>query len=959
MNDNNDEQFWIKNIKYLFGSTKLIPRGNDSLEVQVNSLTRFILILFVVLFCINPKYDLIFFVTSLLFLIIIYYVITNKKMTKENFEFNNNCNDCKNNYVPIVNNCESVEFDPPQSSLNHWQNGGESYYAQQSLNYRQQVCQANGCKVDPNNYQHCVNYDEPIEMAPPQIISDNLNKSYQSAEIGSNVYYNHQNQILDDINKSNQQSFDKIDAYYNEQQLLKTRQNNYNQVNVTNGPYSGQSGTIQYKLDDNNYVLNTDQFEGVRVPKSDMNMKPEYAILDDSILKFKEAENNFVGNNPEKVEEQSIVQSNEMTKSRLLKDIKSLKTNIREARQNINKTNYVISHNKGNQVKIDQAEKLKEEYIASISNNQDIIREKEALIRQIDDYVPGGPENSICPNLKTVDFVSGTKLPANQFTSECVNKNGKNICYIDNEKVQKVLNPCAANPKKSNCDQNSTYASESDCTNRGRSLQENFKLNSQFKQNVPNLTVRNGTGQGNPNANTITITNQGSGGTSSTVVNNMYQNNANPYKNSVNLDRDIIENPNYVSTNQILAGNPNVKTEQPTIIAPPLADQSNWKPTDFINHSQINVGTNYDFGRSGYLVDNDCNVKFKELQNKTNLKQSVGDIMNTRSIEDFKQIQQGAAIKLNDNRILENNNQPTIEHFEGKLNGKENATKATSKGSPKGTLHKKGVAPCSVKNFPESQKHHLGDNPHISLIDDLSHDQDIPAFPEYNNYVNTSMGYYPDNLDNNIPVNLAVGEAEKKPQFKDYNKQLYSSIIQPGVYTETEVIEPVMSNIGISYPQQRLPYVKNVNENGDITYNYKDPYSSQDVVEERCENAGKYVTAIGPENVFDPRSFGYGTSYRSYIDNMTGQPRFYYDDIDAIRQPNYITRNDLDTFDFGTSYGPMTEGEFMAHSGENIRGKADNRFMEDSIDFRNDLQQSMMRKNISRNVQLKRAPLRN
>ena len=29
-----------------------------------------------------------------------------------------------------------------------------------------------------------------------------------------------------------------------------------------------------------------------------------------------------------------------------------------------------------------------------------------------------------------------------------------------------------------------------------------------------------------------------------------------------------------------------------------------------------------------------------------------------------------------------------------------------------------------------------------------SSDENIPAFPEHNNYVNTSMGYYPENLQN-------------------------------------------------------------------------------------------------------------------------------------------------------------------------------------------------------------------
>ena len=50
-----------------------------------------------------------------------------------------------------------------------------------------------------------------------------------------------------------------------------------------------------------------------------------------------------------------------------------------------------------------------------------------------------------------------------------------------------------------------------------------------------------------------------------------------------------------------------------------------------------------------------------------------------------------------------------------------------------------------------------------------------------------------------------------------------------------------------------------------------------------------HLDEINQANIYDPR-FGYGTGYRSYIDETTGQPRFYYDDIDAITKPNYIVK---------------------------------------------------------------------
>ena len=80
-------------------------------------------------------------------------------------------------------------------------------------------------------------------------------------------------------------------------------------------------------------------------------------------------------------------------------------------------------------------------------------------------------------------------------------------------------------------------------------------------------------------------------------------------------------------------------------------------------------------------------------------------------------------------------------------------------------------------------------------------------------------------------------------------------------------------------------------ENGDVTYEYLDPFLPENAekLKPKCEK--KHI--IDTSNVYDPRSNSYGTSYRSYIDKMTGQVRYYYDDINAIRQPNYITRNNI------------------------------------------------------------------
>jgi len=56
-------------------------------------------------------------------------------------------------------------------------------------------------------------------------------------------------------------------------------------------------------------------------------------------------------------------------------------------------------------------------------------------------------------------------------------------------------------------------------------------------------------------------------------------------------------------------------------------------------------------------------------------------------------------------------------------------------------------------------------------------------------------------------------------------------------------------------------------------------------------------------DIYDPRLTGYGTNYRSYVEPITGQPRYYYRDIDQQTQNGYLTRNKIDFAQFGTTTG--------------------------------------------------------
>ena len=117
------------------------------------------------------------------------------------------------------------------------------------------------------------------------------------------------------------------------------------------------------------------------------------------------------------------------------------------------------------------------------------------------------------------------------------------------------------------------------------------------------------------------------------------------------------------------------------------------------------------------------------------------------------------------------------------------------------------------------------------------------------------------------------------------------------------------------------------------------------------------IDAVNNSNIYDPRFTGYGPNYRAYVEKETGQPRFYYDDINAIRQPNYIVRSNIDFERYADSYGPMQPGEAAGNIyTPNIRRLANDSFMRNTLKYRTDLQERLMRKRNAEVYQRRLAP---
>lgn len=214
-------------------------------------------------------------------------------------------------------------------------------------------------------------------------------------------------------------------------------------------------------------------------------------------------------------------------------------------------------------------------------------------------------------------------------------------------------------------------------------------------------------------------------------------------------------------------------------------------------------------------------------------------------------------------------------------------------------------------------------------------------------------GYNPDKgILAGMPHNQPMSVNDYFPTLKQYHQDINTEIIDPsGVYTTTEVNEPQMTNLGISFPQQFQPLQKVTNCDGDELIIRKNPRLYKPL--RKLFDYGE----LTPDSIYDPRSGGYGDARRTYIDQVTGQPRFYYDDINAARETNFITRNKIDVYNFTNQVGVFDE-VVNENPLEVVKNQAHMAFINNGDDYRHSLQESLMRKGNEKARQQRLAPLR-
>ena len=450
------------------------------------------------------------------------------------------------------------------------------------------------------------------------------------------------------------------------------------------------------------------------------------------------------------------------------------------------------------------------------------------------------------------------------------------------------------------------------------------------------------------------------------------------------IDIDV-DNPGYKLANDLFLGKVNPRTLIAPVIAPPSHDLSYWKANNLITHSSINSQKQIDDYSSGYLVSQKCvnNVEIKPKGFYLNPGQNVENYIPPKCskgghnyFQDLKDVNlyeasggsvaSSASINYTGMRANDvNNKMHTImknrsssSTGSGSGDSIENYTYTTETPyDPEYDFPVDEEIPTSMPTdlpylLPTSEpisqpdtnsNMYYTDTGNSDYTDNSNNTEDITSDGSESGFLNKNCGYNSKQLQEaGLPSNFPSGKCQRNPRYKTYNENVFTEIIQPGVFTRSEIDEPINSNIGISFQQQFPPTTVNFdNENGEIFYTKHDPESFDKTLLDQFMKPEP--EGINTANVYDPRFNGYGTQYRSYTDDLLGQPKFFYDDINSVRMPNYITRSNIDFAKFADSYGPMVDAAGNENNSR-IREFANDEFLNSSIEFRTGMMERLMRK---------------
>ena len=147
--------------------------------------------------------------------------------------------------------------------------------------------------------------------------------------------------------------------------------------------------------------------------------------------------------------------------------------------------------------------------------------------------------------------------------------------------------------------------------------------------------------------------------------------------------------------------------------------------------------------------------------------------------------------------------------------------------------------------------------------------------------------------------------------FNQPQRRLFLQEVQPNHYSYSVEQTPINANVGISYTPQIPPkfrdqvYTNNNNypvltrvepelvRDDGLTPGQLAQQPERNGISAKYSNWNPPAGSINFENIYDPRFSSYGDPYRGYSDVNLGQVQYYYSDIDAYRQPNFIIRSNV------------------------------------------------------------------
>jgi len=361
----------------------------------------------------------------------------------------------------------------------------------------------------------------------------------------------------------------------------------------------------------------------------------------------------------------------------------------------------------------------------------------------------------------------------------------------------------------------------------------------------------------------------------------------------------------------------NPKLNVAPVIASPIYAHEGWRNSELSKKSSINSSAPTDLQQSGYLINGYIDP---------------AKSYDTNNIKTLHYPIEKANCESGYECSSEFDSFPIQEDFENK----KDVYSTCCGGS--GDCGKGSNCPAGINSVEVEQKYGVP----IDLCASLPGDMD------------DACGYDPSkSIYAGLPNNQPVGDFDMFPTLKCYNENLGTQTIQPGIYSQTEVAEPQIWNMGISYAQQFEPVEIKTDSFGNKIYVQRDPRIN-------CKNnkPEPYIQTVNESTIYDPRFTGYGDSRRSYVDSNTGQLKFYYDDINAAKQGNFVIKSDIDTLPFADQYGVLDKSIGEKYNLNYMQGVVDNMYIDSSNDFRTDLQERLMRKANEVTRQRRMAPLR-